>query len=173
MRTIKAFGNLGPAVWTPVVKAAILTSALMGACVTGWGQYSPPTNGLVGWWRGNGNANDSAGGHNGTLEGGMGFTNGVFGLAFAAGSGKRVYIPDDPAFALTSLTIGAWVNVHADSWVVAVREDQSNIAYSLVGNYDGTIGLRIFSSSQADFLFVPISYNRWHQVTTTLDSGFG
>jgi len=89
--------------------------------------YSPPTNGLVGWWRGNGDATDSSGhGFDGTLEG-MGFTSGVYGPAFAAGSRVRVYIPDDPAFALNSLTLGAFANANS-------------AGYNIVGRYDNRPG---------------------------------
>ena len=67
-------------------------------------------DGLVGWWRGDGNGNDSAGNHNGILVG-MGFAEGVYNQAFATGNGRRVLIPDDLAFQLTnSLTTAAWVN---------------------------------------------------------------
>src|SRR5258706_12303715 len=47
-------------------------------------QFSPPTNGLVAWWRAEGNGNDSSGnGHNGTLLDGGGFDLGTFGQAFS------------------------------------------------------------------------------------------
>jgi hypothetical protein len=42
---------------------------------------SPPA-GLVSWWPGQGNANDIAGANNGTLSGGVTFTNGEVGQAF-------------------------------------------------------------------------------------------
>src|SRR5205809_699826 len=69
--------------------------------------YTPPASGLIGWWSGDGNALDSSGhGHDGTLQGGMGFTTGVFGQAFASDSNKRVFIPDSPEFQLTnSMTV--------------------------------------------------------------------
>ena len=84
---------------------------------------SPPMAGMVGWWKGNGDATDSSGnGHNGTLEG-MGFTTGISGQAFAAGSNRRVLIPDTAAFYLTSLTIAAWVNPTAFGYIVLSRGD--------------------------------------------------
>ncbi|MGO8927272.1 MAG: hypothetical protein ACLQU3_10325, partial [Limisphaerales bacterium] len=42
----------------------------------------PPPEGLVSWWPGEGNANDIVGTNNGTLSGGVTFTNGEVGLAF-------------------------------------------------------------------------------------------
>src|SRR5258708_38250864 len=43
---------------------------------------TPPSTGLVGWWRGEGKADGSVGGDNGGLGGGMGFMNGGVGQAF-------------------------------------------------------------------------------------------
>jgi hypothetical protein len=139
------------------------------------GQYSPPTKGLVAWWRGEGNANDSAGGHNGVLRGGMTFTNGVFGQAFAAGSRRRVLVPDDPAFELTSFTIGAWVNIHSDSYAVLGRMSPVYEPYALGVDHAGGIGLQvnIHSGVVGEQLFAPISYQQWHQVTGTLNTAQG
>src|SRR5437899_546796 len=43
---------------------------------------SPPA-GLVSWWRGEGDASDWTGAHNGVFTNGVSFTNGVVGQAFA------------------------------------------------------------------------------------------
>ncbi len=43
----------------------------------------PPPSGLVNWWQGEGNANDSAGGANGTLQNGASFAPGKVGQAFS------------------------------------------------------------------------------------------
>ena len=41
---------------------------------------TPPTAGLVGWWKGDGNANDSSGlGHDGTIYAGVTFAAGLAG----------------------------------------------------------------------------------------------
>src|SRR2546427_13131922 len=91
---------------------------------SGLAQLSPPTNGLVAWWRGEGNANDSSGnGHNGTLLNGVGFDIGKFGQAFSfAGNPNTVFVPDSPDFKLTnSLTVSAWIYPKANSWVVLQR----------------------------------------------------
>jgi hypothetical protein len=161
---------------TFVLKSSLLVLVFAAVACPVWAQYSPPSNGLVGWWRGEGGANDSSGnGHNGVLQGGMGFTNGLFGQAFACGTQKRAVVPDDPAFALTNFTIGAWLNVQADSWSAFGRMSSSWGPYSLSGNLDGSIGLYINSrnGTQDDFLRVPISYHQWHQVTVSMDSTAG
>src|SRR5712671_1002519 len=83
-------------------------------------QFSPPTNGLVAWWRGEGNANDNSGnGHNGNLMHAVGFSTGEFGQAFSfLGNPNTVFVPDSNDFNLTnSLSMAAWVYVKADSWV--------------------------------------------------------
>lgn len=71
----------------------------------------PAPVGLVGWWPGDGNANDLAGGNDGIL---VNATNrsGLVGEAFAfAGQNSFVHVPSSPALrALTNaLTLEAWV----------------------------------------------------------------
>ncbi|MHB8519117.1 MAG: FG-GAP-like repeat-containing protein [Limisphaerales bacterium] len=69
-------------------------------------------SGLVGWWAGNGNAKDTAGGNDGALAGDVSFLPGEAGLAFNfTGGGKSVVIPDSAGLELTNqFTIEAWVN---------------------------------------------------------------
>jgi hypothetical protein len=69
----------------------------------------------IAFWSGNGNANDSVGGHNGTLENGAGFAAGQFGQqAFSLNSGSSQYIsvPDSTAwdFAGNPFSIAMLVN---------------------------------------------------------------
>src|SRR2546423_15441181 len=52
------------------LKASYLACALLlvsGGILSVRAQYSPPTAGLVAWWRAEGNANDSADSHHGFL----------------------------------------------------------------------------------------------------------
>jgi hypothetical protein len=71
---------------------------------------SPPA-GLVGWWPGQGNADDIAGTNNGVLEGGVAFATGEVGQAFSFnGTNSYVEVPDSPTLRLTNeLTIEFWV----------------------------------------------------------------
>ena len=146
-------------------------AVLLSLTISTLAQYSPTPTGLVSWWRGDGNATDTAGGHDGTLQGGMTFTNGLFGQAFAAGSGRRVYVPDSPAFALNSFTIGAWINIHAKSYSVFFRGDLDTIGIAMGIDFDATggIGLRIGSSPNSDTLYTPITYHQWHHVAVSFD----
>src|SRR5262249_11468598 len=64
-------GNAGPGV--------TLTSNLVNA----GSAFVGPLSGAIADWKGEGNANDSAGANNGTLQGGAAFTSGVSGQAFS------------------------------------------------------------------------------------------
>jgi hypothetical protein len=72
---------------------------------------SPATAGLVGWWPGDGNANDIIGTNNGALQGGAAAgTAGIVGSAFSLdGTNGYIQIPDSPALRPTNLTIEGWV----------------------------------------------------------------
>ena len=74
-------------------------------------QYSPPTSGLVSWWRGDGNANDSADGNNGNALNGAGYAAGVFGSSFTFdGIDDHVRVPNSANLQITSaITVGAWI----------------------------------------------------------------
>ena len=73
-----------------------------------------PTNGLVGWWPFNGNANDESGnGNNGTVNGAT-LTTDRFGTVSKAysfnGLDQWIEVPDNPSLDITQeVTISAWV----------------------------------------------------------------
>ncbi|HLZ54003.1 MAG TPA: LamG-like jellyroll fold domain-containing protein, partial [Verrucomicrobiae bacterium] len=70
----------------------------------------PPAPGLVGWWPGEGSADDVIGGDNGTLEGGATFAPGKVGQGFRFdGTNGYVQIPDSAALKPTNVTVEAWV----------------------------------------------------------------
>ncbi len=113
--------------------------------------------GLVGWWQGNGNGNDSASTNNGTVESNVSFVPGLFGEAFSfPGTAPGfVFIPDCNAFELTnSLTIAAWVNLQNGSWVVLNHSDDVIHSYYMtfdsaghllfVMNFDAVLGRRFY-----------------------------
>jgi hypothetical protein len=93
------------AVGSAVSAAATLTVSQSSVCLQS-------ATGLVGWWPGDGNANDIAGTNNGTLHTGVtGGGAGVVGTALSFdGSNGYVQIPDAPALRPTNLTVEAWVN---------------------------------------------------------------
>ena len=91
--------------------AGSATSATATLSVTVPGNCVSAPAGIVGWWPGDGNANDIAGTNNGTLQGGATATaTGLDGMAFSFdGTNGFVQIPDSPALKPTNLTVEAWV----------------------------------------------------------------
>lgn len=140
--------------------------------------YYPPIQGLVGWWRGEGNGSDASGhGHHGTPSG-VNFGSGEFGQAFSfAGNVNVVSVPDSSDFELTnSFTIGAWIYPTANSWHVLERSTGVGaVPYAFGLNFGA--GFRFYIKSAAygpdDLLTAPISYNRWTHVAGTLDGNTG
>jgi hypothetical protein len=70
-----------------------------------------PPAGMISWWTGDLTANDSVGGHNGTLVNGAAFAQGTVGPAFAFdGIDDYMDVPDSESLDITSeLTIDAWM----------------------------------------------------------------
>lgn len=72
---------------------------------------APAPSGLVGWWKGDGNALDSAGTNNGVLVNGAGFAPGEVGQGFSlTGPDQGVLEPDAPELDPTNaVSVEAWV----------------------------------------------------------------
>lgn len=83
---------------------AALRANTPAACI------QPPAN-MVGWYPGDGNANDIAGSNNGALQNGAGFAAGKVAQAFILnGVNQFVQAPHTAALAVTgSLTVDAWI----------------------------------------------------------------
>jgi hypothetical protein len=89
-----------------------VTSSVAALTVTLGGDCLSAPSGLVGWWPGDGNANDISGADNGTLKGNA--TAGAAGMVGSAfkfdGTNAYVQITDASALRPTNLTVEAWVN---------------------------------------------------------------
>jgi uncharacterized repeat protein (TIGR01451 family) len=80
-----------------------------------------PYPGPVAWFRAEGDATDSAGGNNGTLQNGATFAPGQVGQAFLVdGLDDYVTVPDSPALRPVNLTIEGWFNSHLPSFLIMV-----------------------------------------------------
>jgi hypothetical protein len=139
---------------------------------------SPPT-GLVAWWRGGGNADDTAGANNGSLSGGVTFTNGEVGQAFAFdGVNGSAIVPDSPSLRLTNqLTIEAWINprsTNSDQPILSkLSYATGNNGYQLAFAYDVLYGQfnspgQPWPSSRVTY-GGPIAPNVWQHVAFTYD----
>ena len=141
-----------------------------------------PPSGLVGWWRGEGNAWDSSGyDNNGTVVN-AGYTNGVVGEAFSFdpenwpnGTFNGIEIPDSPAYVLTNaFTIEGWIRPRGDGNFIFIRGDNRGgyDPYALRMQGNTTLAFQIIdnanNSAEAD---TTLSYNTWWYVAATFNNG--
>jgi hypothetical protein len=95
---------------------------------------------LVGWWRGEDNALDSAGSDNGTIEGGVTFAPGQMGQAFQLnGTDATIDVGNSPSLQVSSsdFTVGAWVNFAALAGDMSMVDKISLATGSDTPNVDG------------------------------------
>src|SRR6266446_5639642 len=110
--------KIHPAVKTATRKlAAFAALALIWAITFGLPRLEvdcvTPPAGLVGWWPGNGNANDIVSGNNGTLQNGVTFAPGEVCQAFSfGGMDQGVSVP-----ASSSLDVGAGPSFTVECWI--------------------------------------------------------
>jgi len=93
----------------------------------------PPPAGLVGWWPGDGNANDIVGSNHGTLQNGATFGAGKVGQAFRFdGANDIVQVPDAP-----SLNFSPTSPITVDLWAYRIS---GNPVMHIVGKRPGCAG---------------------------------
>jgi DNA-binding beta-propeller fold protein YncE len=138
-----------------------------------------PPVGLISWWRGEGDASDSAGANNGTLQGGATFTVGEVGQAFSFNPvNGTVIVPDSSSLRLTNqLTIEAWINTrstNADHGIVSkVGGVAGNNGYEFALSGNKLVGQ--FNSpgqgwpSSRIMCALPLATGVWHHVAWTYD----
>ncbi len=148
-----------------------------------------PPAGLVGWWPGNGNADDVAGGNAGALVAGATFANGKVSQGFRFdGTNSYVQIPDSAALKPANITVEAWVwldpnltNHNGGEQIVFKKntwsawfEGYSLLKYS-VDNGDGTYTDRFQFCVSRSGNQVPINSQTivqrgvWYHVAATYD----
>ena len=145
------------------------TSVTIMNCVT-----APP--GLVAWYLGDGNAQDVVGGNNGTLEGGAGYANGQYALAFSFDGTGNVVIPNAPALSFSpnspmSAEVWAYRNTSGGTMhMVGKRVSCGSMNYQLAFNEGSGEGL-VFGNGIGDEVAtgVHLPIGSWHHLVGTFD----
>jgi choice-of-anchor C domain-containing protein len=152
---------------------AIYTAGSAGKCApVGNPTCVPAPVGLVSWWTGNGNANDIAGGNNGTLQGNATFAEGDVGQGFTFdGNGDGVRIGNPPNLQLQTFTIEAWVKRSSATQVSASSIYGEIVGYGWEGyvfgfRNDGRLFLSKNAVSEVDST-TTITDTNWHHVAIT------
>src|SRR5439155_4085124 len=140
-----------------------------------WPRVSPPA-GMVGWWRAENNALDSAGSNDGFLVNGTSFAAGKVGQAFSFdGLDDAVEIEDAPSLRPASVTLEAWVMFlfsggvqHVFAKAVGDGGADSYVLWLENGNLRGMI---CDAGGGNNFLSLPFSpvIGRWYHVAFTFD----
>ena len=139
-----------------------------------------PTNGLVGYWPFNGNANDESGnGNNGTVNGAT-LTNDRFGNASNAyefNSGEHLISTSQVFSSPNSLSYSVWVKTnstisghiigfnngqlfHGGRWDRVISIEENNILFYTYPN----------SNSVTNQISISVTDNEWHNLIVTMDS---
>jgi hypothetical protein len=146
----------------------------------------PTPSGIVAWWQAEGNALDSAGTNNGTLVGGVTYTNGEVGQAFNFNGSDNLVVADAPALNPTNaMTIECWAYprtrlspvtwtqflVSKDSDCSANREFQLIVGDSQVRSGSGDFRATVWTASGNKSLdgATVLQTNTWYHVAQTYD----
>src|SRR5262249_41580003 len=92
--------NAGPCAANNIVVSNLLSAGQIATVITNGGALGQgcPVPGPAAWWRAENNANDWADGNNGTIGGGVTYSNGQVGQTFVFdGTSGNVAVPDAPA----------------------------------------------------------------------------
>jgi hypothetical protein len=170
------------------MKKLNLIAAILIAASSAFAQVPSyvPTNGLVGWWPFNGNANDDSGnGNNGTVNGSS-LTSDRFGNANNAynfnGSSNYIEVSSSSSISVsTNYSISVWLN--ANIWSFNAPIDQHAVV-SKIDNGDWYGGYEIRTGgggyimhsgnigSNFDIGKGNYSTNNWNNVTVTYDGNY-
>ncbi|HEV2329453.1 MAG TPA: LamG-like jellyroll fold domain-containing protein [Verrucomicrobiae bacterium] len=147
-----------------ILLASLFTSAVFAQSI--------PRDGLVGWWRGDGNALDSAGKHDGTLPFGMNYAPGPFGLAFDfdGTSRARVSVPDSPDFRLAkALTIEGWIYPRRwGGYVFFYGDDRAGLDPYKIDLPDGNLRFQLTDAANLMVgIQAPVQLNQWQHIAAT------
>ncbi|MCE9528620.1 MAG: tandem-95 repeat protein [Planctomycetales bacterium] len=140
-------------------------------------------DGLMSWYRAEGNANDSADGNNGSfVSGATTAASGMVGSAFSFSStNNRVEIPDNSSLHLQAFTLDAWVyptyvntgdTLGGEIIAKQLNAGSSAVSVSILGpNYPDhrfTFAVSLANGDQPSFLSTSgFALNTWHHVAMT------
>jgi len=164
-----------------------LTTALsLCLCAVGTAQTLPaylPSDGLVGWWPFNGNANDESGnGNNGTVNGAT-LTEDRFGNSnqsyFFNGDTDYISIPDGGGMLPANLTISSWIKIPSDysgnqgsGFTRIIRSRFFGYTISFI-EPSNSLFFEIYTNSSAGTLIqtnnIVANDDNWHNVIGTFD----
>ncbi len=128
------------------------------------------------WWRAEGNANDSSGTNNGTMQGTASFVAGEVGQAFSFdGSSGYVSVPDAPTLDsfTNAMTIECWIKsgklTANPGWEGLVCK--GNISWRLLGTTGAKTVYVAFNGASPTDLFGTRNVNdeQWHHIAATYD----
>ena len=138
-------------------------------------QSVPAPAGMLGWWKAEGDALDSAGTNNGVLQGGAGYAAGEVGQAFSLdGSTGCVQIPDAPALQPASFTVEAWVlfdSISGQGTIFAKPLGSGTFdSYTLYWT-GGILNGEIFDAAGGTAIAgaAPLTAGTWYHVAYTFD----
>jgi hypothetical protein len=159
----------------------------------------PTPPGLIAWWRGDGNAQDSAGNHHGQLINGAAFTLGKFGQAFSFdGKDDYVRVPNSEDFAFgRAVTIEFWMKPDTNNFMdqccqgIVVtdfcevlispgygKDRVSGVNFSVLTDRGTGVPVSFTMKKLEDFLVstadpngkaATVKEGQWHHVATTYD----
>jgi hypothetical protein len=138
---------------------------------------SLPPSGLVSSWRGEGNASDVTGSHNGTLVGGVTFAAGKVGQAFSFdGSTGYVQLPGNvvpypiSGTSTTPLSFETWFKTTTGGVILGQQGGSGYVPAVYVGT-DSRLRAEMFWGGSANPITSagPVNDGQWHHVAVTYD----
>ncbi len=154
--------------------AALYAAGSAGMCRP---QCVQASDGLVAWWRGEGDGRDVTGNHHGTPENGLAFADGVVGRAFEldASSSTCLRVPNHPSLNCTNITLAAWVKPFSYPTLgcaILRKQAGASAQYLLQLGTGNNAGLPTFNcgiSGTQPRGSTPLPLNQWSHVVGTYD----
>lgn len=153
-------GSSDPTASAPEVMELAGSSSIGATC-------APVPEGLVSWWRGEGDAQDVTGTNPGLIEGTVGFAPGMVGQGFSLSGNGYVEVADDPSLSFTDeLSIEFWFEYPSASTFrgLVAKRDPNNPANGAT-NYGVSLN--------ASFLGLGLYYNDLTAQGTGDDAKYG